>query len=238
MADAGVNDTRTTLSGISSMATRQLLDELARAFEAKSGLCVAIESVGGVAARRRIEEGEAFDIVVLASDAIDQLATAGRLDASSRVEIARSGVAIAVQTGAPHPCVHDEAAVREAVLAARSIGCSTGPSGVYLTRLFGRWGIAGQIAARIVQAPPGVAVATLVARGEVELGFQQMSEMTGVEGIAVLGMLPPAIQTLTVFEGAVSAHAVAPRLAREFLAFTISAQADAAKARHGMEPVR
>jgi molybdate transport system substrate-binding protein len=225
-----------SMNGISSMATRQVLNDLASAFEAKSGERVAIESVGGVAALKRIEEGEAFDIVVLASDAIDRLAAAARIDATSRVRIARSGVAIAVASGSPRPSIDDEAAVREAVLAARSIGYSTGPSGVYLMRLFERWGIAERIASRIVQAPPGVAVGALIARGEVELGFQQMSEMTGLEGIDVLGMLPPAIQTLTVFEGAICANANAPQLARAFLAFLGSSNADSAKVRHGMEP--
>jgi molybdate transport system substrate-binding protein len=227
-----------SMNGISSMATRQVLNDLASAFEAKSGERVAIESVGGVAALKRIEEGEAFDIVVLASNAIDRLAASARIEATSRVRIARSGVAIAVAKGAPRPAIDDEAAVREAVLAARSIGYSTGPSGVYLTRLFERWGIAERIAARIVQAPPGVAVGTLIARGEVELGFQQMSEMIGVEGIDVLGMLPPQIQTLTVFEGAIcaNANANAPQLARAFLAFLASPDADGAKVRHGMEP--
>ncbi|MFM0516187.1 MULTISPECIES: substrate-binding domain-containing protein [Caballeronia] len=225
-----------SMNGISSMATRQVLNDLASAFEAKSGERVVIESVGGVAALKRIEEGETFDIVVLASDAIDRLAASARIDATSRVRIARSGVAIAVAKGAPRPAIDDEAAVREAVLAARSIGYSTGPSGVYLTRLFERWGIAERIAARIVQAPPGVAVGTLIARGEVELGFQQMSEMIGVEGIDVLGMLPPQIQTLTVFEGAICANANAPQLARAFLAFLASPDAEGAKVRHGMEP--
>jgi molybdate transport system substrate-binding protein len=225
-----------SMNGISSMATRQVLNDLASAFEAKSGERVAIESVGGVAALKRIEEGEAFDIVVLASNAIDRLAASARIEATSRVRIARSGVAIAVAKGAPRPAIDDEAAVREAVLAARSIGYSTGPSGVYLTRLFERWGIAERIAARIVQAPPGVAVGTLIARGEVEVGFQQMSEMIGVEGIDVLGMLPPQIQTLTVFEGAICANANAPQLARAFLAFLASPDADGAKVRHGMEP--
>ncbi|WP_238210970.1 substrate-binding domain-containing protein [Caballeronia novacaledonica] len=225
-----------SMNGISSMATRQVLNDLASAFEAKSGERVAIESIGGVAALKRIEEGETFDIVVLASDAIDRLAASARIDATSRVRIARSGVAIAVAKGAPRPAIDDEAAVREAVLAARSIGYSTGPSGVYLTRLFERWGIAERIASRIVQAPPGVAVGTLIARGEVEVGFQQMSEMIGVEGIDVLGMLPPRIQTLTVFEAAICVNANAPQLARAFLAFLASPDADGAKVRHGMEP--
>jgi molybdate transport system substrate-binding protein len=225
-----------SITAISSMATRQVLDALASTFEAQTGQRIAIESVGGVAALKRIEEGEAFDIVVLASDAIDRLAAAARIDATSRVRIARSGVAIAVASGSPRPSIDDEAAVREAMLAARSIGYSTGPSGVYLMRLFERWGIAERIASRIVQAPPGVAVGALIARGEVELGFQQMSEMTGLEGIDVLGMLPPAIQTLTVFEGAICANANAPQLARAFLAFLGSSNADSAKVRHGMEP--
>ncbi|WP_162070542.1 substrate-binding domain-containing protein [Burkholderia sp. THE68] len=227
-----------SITGISSMATRQVLNELASAYEAKAGQRVAIESVGGVAAFRRVDEGETFDIVVLASDAIDRLAGSARVDAASRVKIARSGVAIAVASGAARPSIDDEAAVREAVLAARSIGYSTGPSGVYLTRLFERWGIVERIASRIVQAPPGVAVGTLIARGEVELGFQQMSEMIGVEGIDVIGMLPPGIQTLTVFEAAVCTNARAPQLAREFLAFIASSDADGAKVRNGMEPCK
>ncbi|WP_208635680.1 substrate-binding domain-containing protein [Caballeronia pedi] len=225
-----------SITGISSMATRQVLNELASAYEARAGERVAIESVGGVAAFRRVDEGEAFDIVVLASDAIDRLAASARVDAASRVRVARSGVAVAVASGAPRPSIDDEAAVREAVLAARSIGYSTGPSGVYLTRLFERWGIAEPIASRIVQAPPGVAVGTLIARGEVELGFQQMSEMIGVEGIDVLGMLPPGIQTLTIFEAAICANACEPQRARAFLAFIASSDADSAKVRNGMEP--
>ncbi len=229
-----------SITGISSMATRQVLNDLACAYEAQSGQRIAIVSVGGVAAVRRIEAGEAgeaFDIVVLASDAIDRLAASGHVDAASRVRIARSGVAIAVKAGARRPAIDDEAAVREAVLAARTIGYSTGPSGVYLTRLFERWGIAQRIASRIVQAPPGVAVGALIARGEVELGFQQLSEMIGVEGIDVLGMLPPAIQTQTVFEGAIGANASASKDARAFLAFLGSSDTDATKIKHGMEPV-
>ncbi|WP_208606540.1 substrate-binding domain-containing protein [Caballeronia temeraria] len=227
-----------SITGISSMATRNVLDALAAIFEAQSGQRVAIESVGGVAAFKRVEDGEAFDIIVLASEAIDRLAASGYVDATSRVRIARSGIAIAVKSGAPHPFIADEAAVREAVLAARSIGYSTGPSGVYLTRLFERWGVAERIAARIVQAPPGVAVGTLIARGEVELGFQQLSEMIGLEGIDVLGMLPSDIQTLTVFEGAIGVNAAAPQEARAFLEFLDSSDTDATKIKHGMQPVK
>ena len=134
-------------------------------------------SVGGVDAARRVSDGEPFDFVVLAADAIEKLAAAGRVDPGSRTDLARSGVAIAVAAGASRPDIGTESALRDAVLHARSIGYSTGPSGTHLVRLFERWGIAEAIAPRIVQASPGVPVATLVARGEVELGFQQLSEL-------------------------------------------------------------
>ena len=226
----------TTLSGISSMATRQLLAELALQFTARQGRLLVIESVGGVDAARRVLAGEAFDVVVLASDAIDKLIASGHLVAGSKVDLVRSPVAIAVRAGAPQPAVGSEAAVRHAVLAARSLCYSTGPSGVFLTQLFERWGIAQAIASRLVQAPPGVPVGTLVARGEVELGFQQLSELMHLDGITVIGTLPRAIEFITTFSAALcpgSAQAVA---VREMLQFMTSPEAAAAKRRHGMEP--
>ena len=227
-----------SITGISSMATRAVLADLADAYTLRTGLRVAIESTGGVAALRRLEEGEAFDLVVLASNALDKLAQAGRIDGASRVNLARSGVAVAVKAGARHPSIKSEADVREAVLAARSIGYSTGPSGAHLMRIFERWGIVNDMASRIVQAPPGVAVGTLIARGEVELGFQQTSELIGIEGVDVLGPLPADIQALTVFQGAICTSARAPQSARELLDYMNAPEADAVKLSHGMEPVR
>jgi len=159
----------TQITGISSMATRQVLAELAAAFKQRSGCVVAIESVGGVDAARRVQAGEACDVVVLASDAIDKLIAAGAVVADSKVDLVTSGVAVAVRARAPRPDIGSEDALRHAVLAARSIGYSTGPSGVQLMKLFERWGVTEEIARRTVQAPPGVPVGTLVARGEVEL---------------------------------------------------------------------
>jgi len=223
---------------ISSMATRHVLNDLADSYTQQSGQLVTVESVGGVAAARRVEQREeAFDVVVLAADAIDGLVAAGRVDAASRVGIARSGIAVAVAAGAATRPIDNERAVRDAVLAARSIGYSTGPSGAHVMRLFERWGIAQKIAPRIVQAPPGVAVGALIARGEVELGFQQMSELIGLDGVDIIGPLPREIQTLTVFKGAVCADARSPVDARSLLAFMSAPQGDAIKRRYGMEAV-
>jgi molybdate transport system substrate-binding protein len=224
------------IAGVCSMATRQLLAELALAYEQQTGQPVTVTSVGGIEALRRVQSGEPFDFVALASDAIGRLAADGHVDPGSRVDVARSGVAVAVKAGAPHPDLATGETVRQAVLSARAVGYSTGPSGIYLVRLFERWGIAETIAARIVQAPPGVPVGTLVARGEVELGFQQLSELVGLPGIDIVGALPPDIQLITVFSAASCRVSTRPDAVTAFFAFLTRSEADAAKRRHGLEP--
>ena len=226
----------TPLQGISSMATRQVLAELVAAYAQQSADPVHIESVGGVDAARRVQAGEAFDVVILASDAIDKLAASGHVRAGSKVDLVHSGVAVAVREGATVPDLGSEDAVRRAVLAARSLSYSTGPSGVALARLFERWGIADEIAPRIVTPPPGVPVGTLVASGEVELGFQQLSELMHLPGIDVLGPLPPAIQIETIFAGGVAATSQRAGEVRALLAFMASDGTAALKRAHGMAP--
>ena len=223
--------------GISSMATRQVLAELVDGFAQQSGIHVAIESVGGVDAAKRVQAGEAFDVVILASDAIARLLAAGHLLPGSQVDWVQSGVAVAVPAGAPLPDLRTEDAVRQAVLAAPSISLSTGPSGVALAQLFARWGIADQIAPRMVQAPPGVPVGALVALGEVALGFQQLSELLHVPGITIAGPLPAAIQITTTFSAGVGAQSPQAEAARALLAYLASPQAADAKRRQGMAPV-
>lgn len=218
------------------MATRQVLGELARQWQERSGVQVAIESVGGVDAARRVAAGEAFDVVFLAADAIDKLVAAGHAVAGSRADLVNSGVAIAVREGAPQPDVSSEDALRQAVLAAPTIGYSTGPSGTSLLKLFERWGITPQLQGRLVQAPAGVPVGSLVAKGEVALGFQQLSELMHLEGITVLGPMPAPVQIDTIFSGAVCTASRDPEAVRALLAFLAGPDTADTKRRHGMAP--
>ncbi len=236
-------DTGISISGISSMATRQLLADLAAQFEQHSGHRVALQAVGGVDAARRVQAGEVFDVVLLAADAIDKLMATGHVQRGSRVDIVKSPVATAVQAANLRPGfvpdISSEAALKATVLAARSISFSTGPSGVYLTQLFERWGISKTVAPRMVQAPPGVPVGTLVARGEVELGFQQLSELMHLPGITVLGVLPGSTGFITTFSAALG-QGLQPgtaqhRAVADMLAFFCSSQATETKRRHGMD---
>ena len=226
----------TTLRLISSMATRQLLADLSSAWQAlRPDIVLDIESVGGVDAAKRVQAGETFDAVVLAANAIDQLTAAGRIVPGTRADLVRSGVAVAVRAGAPAVDIGSEDAVRNAVLNARSISYSTGPSGVHLQKVFERWGIAGQIAPRLVQAPPGVPVGSLVAKGEVELGFQQLAELMNLPGITVLGPLPPAIQIITVFSAGLSTTSAQADAVKTFLNWAASPATADIKLRNGME---
>lgn len=224
------------LKGISSMATRALLADLTAAFEAQTGAKVAIESVGGVDAAQRVAAGEALDLVLLASDALDKLMAAGHVQ-PGRVDYVHSPVAVAVPAGAPLPDIGSEATLKAAVQAAPTIGYSTGPSGGHLMRLFERWGLASELASRTVQAKPGVPVGRQVANGEVALGFQQLSELKDLPGITVVGLLPPDCAFITTFSGCVASTSVRADAARAFLAFLNTPDTAAIKQRHGMTPV-
>ena len=221
---------------ISSKATARLVDELAAKVKARSGRPMTVESVGGVDAARRVRAGEAFDIVVLASNVIDELIAEGHVVPGSRTDLVRSAIAIAVRAGAAHPDIGSEAAVKEAVLAAASVGYSTGPSGTYLQKLLVRWGIADAVQSRLAVAPPGVPVAALIASGDIELGFQQLSEFADVEGVEVVGMLPPEIQMVTVFSGGVATTSGSADDARAVLDFMAGPEVADIKRTHGMEP--
>ncbi|MGC4029858.1 MAG: substrate-binding domain-containing protein [Steroidobacteraceae bacterium] len=226
--------TLTPLRLFSSMATREVLAVLADQYRRASGQAVTAEAAGGVDVARRVAGGEAFDVVVLGAGVIDRLIAEGHAR-GPRIDLVRSGVAVAVRAGAARPDVSSEAAVRAAVERAASISYSTGPSGIYLEKLFARWGILETLRPRIIVPPPGVPVGTLVADGRVELGFQQLSELMTLPGIEVLGPLPPEIQLFTVFSGAIADVTDRAEGARALLMYLARPEHAALKQRYGLE---
>jgi len=221
------------LKMVSSMATRELLAALAARFERQTSHTVIAEAAGGVDVARRVEAGEAVDVVVLASNAIDRLIASGKV-LPGRVDVVQSGIAMAVRKGAALPAVATEEDVKLAVLAADSLSYSTGPSGQYLESLFTRWGIMEAVRPRIVVPPPGIPVGSLIAEGRVALGFQQLSELANLKGVTVLGLLPDSIQSMTVFSGGVCSVSEAPDAARALLKFMASPDVSGLKQQHGM----
>jgi len=176
------------------------------------------------------------DIVIIAAPNIDNLISGGKLVKGSRTDFARSGIGIAVRTGLPKPDVSSADAVKRAVLAANSVAYSSGPSGFYLGDLFQKMGIADQIKGKVLQPPSGVQVGELVARGEADLGFQQISELLHVPGIDYLGPLPVGIQKITVFSAGLHTAAPTPDAAKALMKFLTSPEAAPIIRRTGMEP--
>ncbi len=223
------------ISVMSSLAIKEAYLELVPRFEKESGQKVATAWAGMVDIRKRMLAGEVVDLVIGSAAAIDELIGARKL-AAGRMDLARSGVAVAVRAGAPRPDIGSGEALKRALLSAKSIGCSSGPSGVYLAELFKRMGIAEQVKPKITQTPPGTAVGPLVARGEVEIGFQQLSELLPTEGIDIVGALPAGIQLVTVFSAGVHVGAKEPEAAKALIRFLTSPSAAPIIRRKGMDP--
>jgi molybdate transport system substrate-binding protein len=221
------------------MATKTLLAQLGGNYTARTGQAVHIESVGGVDAARRVQAGEALDVVLLASDAIERLIASGHVQQGSRVDWVNSPVAVAVQASASAPDISTPVALQQALLAAPSISYSTGPSGNYLAQLFEQWGIAQAMKAKLVVPPPGVPVGSLIASGQAALGFQQLSEMLGVPGITVVGNLPEGAAFITTFSAGVPADLAAERVkaVQAFLNFLNAPDVAALKLAQGMSPI-
>jgi molybdate transport system substrate-binding protein len=224
------------ISVVSSMATRQVLADLAAAYERQTGIQVTVAAMGGVEAARQIRAGKPTDLVVLASGVMEDLEAEGYLIPGRRANFALSGIAVAVRSGSPRPVISSEDAVKQAMVAASRIAYSTGPSGDHLMRLWERWGIAATVSRRAVKAPPGVPVGTLVARGEADLGVQQLSELLHVPGVEIVGPLPAEIQSVTVFSAAIARTSSRPDEGGALIAYLTSPEAEAAKRCHGMKP--
>jgi molybdate transport system substrate-binding protein len=224
----------TTVTCISSMATKQLLHEAAADFQSLEAISVKLESVGGVVAAKRVSDGEPFDVVILAQDALDALAAAGKIDPSTVTPLAVSQVAVATAAGATAPAMHRREDLQALMSSVERIGYSTGPSGTALLSLIKEWGMFDELQQKLMQAPPGVPVAKLIAEGTVQMGFQQRSELLGMPGIQILGDMPPGAEISTVFSGAVCTQAKARDEGARFLAYLASDRTQALTEKIGM----
>jgi len=219
---------------IASNAVREPYRELVPMFEKATGHRVTSDWGGTVDIVKRVEAGDVADIVIIPAPRIDDFIRQGKL--ADRVDLARSGVGVAVRAGAPRPDISSAAALSGALLAAKSVVLSSGPSSLYLPTLFQRMGIADALKPKIIQIGPGLGVGDTIARGEGEIGFTQMSELMSVKGIEYLGPLPADVQFITVFSAGLHAAAPAPDAARALLRFLTAPEAAPVLRSHGMEP--
>ena len=185
---------------------------------------------------KRLQGGETVDLVIIGANSLDELVKLGKVEPGSRVDFVKSGVGVAVRAGARKPDISSGDAVKQALLSASSIGYSSGPSGVYLDALFQRMGIADQLKSKLKRPPSGASVGEMVARGEAEIGFQQVSELIHVSGIDYLGPLPPDIQQITVFSSGIHTGTTKPDAAKASVRLLTSPSAAIVIRKNGMQP--
>jgi molybdate transport system substrate-binding protein len=186
---------------------------------------------------QRMKAGEnGVDLVILDAGSIEELTRCGRLVAGSRVDFAKSRIGVAVRKGAPRPDVGSVEALKGALRAAKSIAYSRSLSGIHIAAWLERWGMAAELAPKIRQPGAGEFVGDIVARGDAEIGFQQISELVHIAGIDFVAPLPAEIQLVTVVSGALHAAAAQPDAARAWINFLASAQAAAALKKNGLDP--
>ena len=192
---------------LGSTAMREALDELIPLFEKATGHKVTMTLFPAASLMVKVKEGAPSDLVMTTPDNIDTLTTDGRLLPNTRVDFVHSRVGVAVKSGAPKPDIGTPEALKAAFLAAKSIGVSRGPSGVHLMSTMAKLGIAEHVKAKMVQPELGVRVGTLVAKGEAEIGVQQIGELLPIPGIDYIGPLPKELQTVIVYGMARPANA-------------------------------
>ena len=221
---------------LSTQATEQTYRELVPQFEQASGHKVTTIFTGTLDANKRLAAGETYDLLIMSSASIDEHIKGGKVVPGSRVDLAKSGVAVAVRAGAPKPDISTTEAFTKTLLAAKSIGYSTGPSGVYMIGVFQRMGIADEIKHKLKQTPTGVFVGSIIANGEAEIGFQQVSELSHFAGVDYVGPLPAEIQQFTIFSSGIIAGAKETDAAKALVNFITAPAAAAVFKRIGMEP--
>ena len=221
---------------LSTQGTEQAYRELIPQFEKSTGHKVTTIFTGTLDAQKRLAAGESYDMIIMAGPSVDAQIKVGKVVAGSRVDIAKSGVGVGVPKGAPRPDINTSEALKKTVLAAKSIGYSTGPSGIYMMSLFEKLGVADQVKDKLKQTPSGVFVGTMIANREVEIGFQQVSEIGNFPGVDYVGPLPADVQQTTVFSSGLIVGAKEAEAAKALVKFLTTPEAGAAFKKRGMEP--
>jgi molybdate transport system substrate-binding protein len=221
---------------VSTQATEEAYRELVAQFEKTSGHKVTTVFTGTLNVQKRLADGEPYDLIIMAGPAIDDQIKLGKAVTGSRVDFAKSGTGVAVRKGAPKPDISSVDAFKKTLLAAKSIGYSTGPSGLYMLSVFEKLGIAGEVKGKLKQTPSGVFVGTLIANGDAEIGFQQISELVHFAGIDYVGPLPGDLQRMTMFSSGIHAGAKQADAARSLVKFITAPAAAAVIRKHGLEP--
>jgi molybdate transport system substrate-binding protein len=221
---------------LSTQATEEAYRELVPEFEKATGHKVATTFTGTLDANKRLAAGEGYDLLIMSASSIDEHIKGGKVAPGSRIDLAKSGVGVGVKSGAPKPDISTTDALKKAILAAKSIGYSTGPSGVYVVGLFQRMGIADDIKGKLKQTPTGVFVGSIIASGEAEIGFQQVSELSHFAGVDYVGPLPADVQQFTMFSSGIIAGAKEADGAKALVKFITAPAAAAAFKKRGMEP--
>jgi molybdate transport system substrate-binding protein len=219
---------------LATPAIKEAYAELVPVFEKQTKHKVITTWVGTADLAKRLNEGATPDVVICASNLLEELVDTSKLMAGSRSDVARSGVGVAVKAGSAKPQFGNEEQLRKTLITAKSIGLSTGPSGVYLNGLFQRMGVLDEIKPKFKVAPPGAMVSELVARGEAEIGFQQVAELVNKKGVDLVGALPDSLNKVTTFSGGVHARSQVPEEARSLLVFISSPQHEALLKKHGL----
>lgn len=217
-------------------AVATVLEKLGPDFETSSGHRLKVVTDIAIRMVRRIQDGEPFDVLVAAPGQIDGLVKQGKILAETRVDLVRSGIGVQVRNGTPKPDIRSVEAFRNALLNAKSIAyLKEGQSGVYLSHVLDRLGIAETIKAKVIRPDTDV-VSEMVAKGEVELGIVVITQILTTPGVQLVGPLPAEIQSYITFTAGVSTTASSTRAARDLLAFLMSTRAVAVIEAQGMEP--
>jgi molybdate transport system substrate-binding protein len=220
----------------STVALREAFNVLMPQFEQATGYKADVRWVPTVDLMNRLKAGEPTDLVIATRRNLDELIRAGAIDADRVVPLVSSVVAMAVRAGAQKPDISSAAALKRALLAASSIAYSLGPSGVHMAALVERFGIGDAVKAK-TRITKGEPVGAALARGEVQLGFQQLSELLPVAGIDIVGPLPPDAQEVSVFTAGLHVKARDPEAAMALARFVTAASAHATLRKAGLEPV-